>query len=413
MAGHRKGTRRRWSRLGCGIAVVLLPVPFLSYLLYCNQPLLPEPAPRTPPHPNGFVAAFDAVRLLTPAADGSPLARRDFVNPRVLREKLAPEKPGLDALRKSLRLEWAPPHIQDLSQEFPYLAQFRDGARKFAAESRLALAENRPAESMDRALDAIELGSRAGQGGPLVHGLVAMACAAIGVDQAERSVSRLSADEARRAGQRLDEVLARHPTLSQALEEERRIALATLRRVFRNELDTQLLAGGAPRDRNRRPPPWRFYPKPWAYREMDRGFRAYLAEAKMDAVDRRPIQLPREIISRMLLRPIEGVIGSFDQNQVGLRLLRLELALQEQRQRHGRLPGSLTQLAPALDSAATMDTYSGKLFVYKRKGEGYLLYSVGADGKDNGGAPAMGGADQSGDLVAGKLGRLPRDTARP
>jgi hypothetical protein len=238
-----------------------------------------------------------------------------------------------------------------------------------------------------------------------------MACAAIGVDQAERSVSRLSADEARRVGKRLEEIRARYVTLPQALEEERRIALATLRRVFRKELDTHLLAGGAPRDPSRRPPPWYLYPKPWAYREMDRGFRGYIAEAGKPVVDRQPVRIPKEIMSRMLLRPIEGIMGSFDKNLMGLRLLQTELALQEHRQRLGRYPESLSDLEPALAPSTVMDTYSGKPFIYRRKGEAYLLYSVGPDGKDNGGVPAARSSDPSGDLVAGRLGRLPQDAA--
>lgn len=413
MAGNKQRWRWRWSRLGCGVAIVLLPVPGLSYLLYCNQPLPRESEPRTPPNPNGFVAAFDAVRRLTPAPEGSPLVRRDFTNPRVLREKLAPEQAGLDALRKSLPLEWGAPHVQDLSQEFPYLPQFRDGARKFAAESRLALAEGRSGEAMERALDAIELGSRVGQGGPLVHGLVAMACAAIGVDQAERVVPALSAEEARWAGARLERLLARYPTLAGALEEERRVALATLRRVFRNELDTHLLAGGAPRDPARRPPPWYLYPKPWAYREMDRGFRAYIAEAEKPVVRRRPVELPREIMSRMLLRPIGDIAGSFDKNHVGLRMLRLELALQEHRRRRGGYPESAARLEPPVRTELWADPYSGTPYMYGRRGESYLLYSVGPDGKDDQGMPVKRGGGASGDLVAGKLGAPQQDAARP
>jgi len=389
-----------------------MPLPFLLYVFYCNQPLPPASAPRALPTPNGFVAGFDAVARLTPAPDGSPLVQRDFANPKVLREKLASEKPGLEDLRKSLRLDWGVPEIQDLSQNFPYLARFRDGARKFAAESRLALADKQPAESMDRALDAIELGSRVGQGGPLIHGMVAMSCAAIGADQAERSVAFLSAAEARRARLRLEEVQARYPTAVLALDEERRIALATLRRLFRNELDMQMLAGRKPRDPNRRAPPWYLYPKPWAYREMDRAFRAEIAEAAKLPVNRQPVTPPREILSRTLIPVIDGALPTFDRNHLWLQLLRLELGLREYQKQHGAYPKSLSQLGREFQAAAFVDPYSGKPLIYRGTAAEYLLYSVGPDGEDDGGVPQSRASDkekvEAGDVVAGKLGRYTR-----
>jgi hypothetical protein len=45
----------------------------------------------------------------------------------------------------------------------------------------------------------------------------------------------------------------------------------------------------------------------------------------------------------------------------------------------------LAELHPRYLSAIPMDPYSGRPLVYRRVGDTYVLYSVGRDGKDDGG----------------------------
>lgn len=60
------------------------------------------------------------------------------------------------------------------------------------------------------------------------------------------------------------------------------------------------------------------------------------------------------------------------------------LALREAKWRKGAFPDALGDLK-AVGFDAPLDRFSGKPLIYRRKGEGYVLYSVGPDGKDNGG----------------------------
>ncbi|MCC2670414.1 MAG: hypothetical protein K0Q72_2885 [Armatimonadetes bacterium] len=398
-----RGSRLR--TLGCGVPAALCVMAVVAYLIWANQPLVLPPNVQSNPSPNGFETAYDAVQLLTRAPDGSPLADRSFTNPRVLREKLAPEKPGLEMIRKSLRQEWSIPLPQDFTQEYPYLAQFRDAGRKFAAESRLALAEGQAGEAEQRALDAIEFGSCVGREGPLIQNLVGLALSAIGAAQAERAVPRLSAAEARQAGERLDRVTRQFPTPVAALEKERWVALSTLKRMFRGELDPRALSSGGTSTPSRGTPPWIIYPKPWSYQSMDRGFQGYIAEAKKPYPDRQRVPEPRELLSRLLLPTIERALVAFDKNQTALRILRLELALEEYRKTVGRYPQTLPELSPRVLAVVPVDPYSNQPFIYRPKTAGYLLYSVGPDGKDSGGVPSREPLNPavSGDVVAGQL----------
>ncbi|HTE19427.1 MAG TPA: hypothetical protein VK689_13720, partial [Armatimonadota bacterium] len=186
---------------GCGcIGLLLLPVLLLAgYLLWFNR--LPPPVVdrRVLPRPNGFDAVVAAVKRLKPAPKDSPIHQRT-APPEDIRRALIPDRDALNAVRKAMRLEYLTPAARDFWELLPYLAQYRDASRKFAAESRLALADGKPGPAVERALDAVELGSLAGRGGGVLHNLIAAALTTIGVPQAEQLVRQLSAAEARAAG---------------------------------------------------------------------------------------------------------------------------------------------------------------------------------------------------------------------
>lgn len=401
---------KRHNKVGCGILAAFCLFVVGGYLAWANQPLPLETKERPLPEPNGFVLAIDAASRLSPTPSGSPIADRKFTDAKVLRDKLAPDEPQLDDLRKSLRMEWGIPPVQDLSQKFPYLAEFRQAGRELAAESRLALAEGRPGDAAERALDAVELGARVGSRAPLIHYLTGVSLSAIGTDQADRVAPKLSAAEAQRVGARMDRIIAGFPTAADAFREERGVALATLLRMFRGELDPRAVSSETrttPPPTPRATPPWFLYPKPWSYRSMDRGFRSHIAEAEKPYSERQPVPLPREPLARLLLPILDQALMAAERNRTSLRILRLEVALQEYRGRQGVYPASLAALTPQILHTVPDDPYSGQSFIYRPGAGSYRLYSVGPNLKDDGGVPILGDFTQrtaSGDLVAGRLG---------
>jgi hypothetical protein len=71
-----------------------------------------------------------------------------------------------------------------------------------------------------------------------------------------------------------------------------------------------------------------------------------------------------------------------DRNAQVRQNLQVAFALAAYHRDHGRYPASLGDLTPAYLAKVPPDTFSGKPLVYRPGAKGYLLYSVGANGKD-------------------------------
>jgi hypothetical protein len=81
-------------------------------------------------------------------------------------------------------------------------------------------------------------------------------------------------------------------------------------------------------------------------------------------------------------RQVQTAAERTDQSQ---RNLWVAFALAAYRADHGRYPEKLGDLAPKYLAAVPDDLFSGKPLIYRLEGKGYLLYSVGVNGKDDGG----------------------------
>jgi hypothetical protein len=67
------------------------------------------------------------------------------------------------------------------------------------------------------------------------------------------------------------------------------------------------------------------------------------------------------------------------------RLTQCALAVERFRSAHNRLPESLSDLTPQWLPTALIDPFDGKPLRYRVLDVGYLIYSVGEDGGDDGG----------------------------
>jgi hypothetical protein len=63
------------------------------------------------------------------------------------------------------------------------------------------------------------------------------------------------------------------------------------------------------------------------------------------------------------------------------------LALERYRLRHKRFPGSLNELVPEFVSEVPIDYMDGKPLRYRLDGDQFVLWSIGPNGKDDGGTP--------------------------
>jgi hypothetical protein len=109
-----------------------------------------------------------------------------------------------------------------------------------------------------------------------------------------------------------------------------------------------------------------------------------------------------EAFFRALKIPDMGeMFGDFSLSSAVLKTLRIEtarrvvvtaIALKRFQLKHGKSPETLNEMVPEFSPAVPVDPYDGKPLRYHPNADGmYLLYSVGEDGKDDGGDPSLQG----------------------
>jgi hypothetical protein len=96
--------------------------------------------------------------------------------------------------------------------------------------------------------------------------------------------------------------------------------------------------------------------------------------------------LPRwHILSRTLLPPLPRALIRESTAIARLRTAGLALAMERYRLANGVLPDSLGDLVPRFVDVVPADPYDGRPLRYQKLTKGYVVYSVGEDGNDDGG----------------------------
>jgi hypothetical protein len=110
----------------------------------------------------------------------------------------------------------------------------------------------------------------------------------------------------------------------------------------------------------------------------------FAACQQLAAITNQPSRL--FVLSRMLLPALGGFHIREADHVARVRVTTAALAVERFRVTHtNALPGNLDQLAPAYCNAVPADPYDGKPLRYKTHGGSYVVYSVGSDGRDDGG----------------------------
>jgi hypothetical protein len=92
------------------------------------------------------------------------------------------------------------------------------------------------------------------------------------------------------------------------------------------------------------------------------------------------------IMSRLLLPRVTGMLARDAEHRARLRTALSALAVERWRAVHGgELPKSLTALVPVYLPAVPHDPYDGQSLRFKRLARGFVVYSIGVDGRDDGG----------------------------
>lgn len=92
-----------------------------------------------------------------------------------------------------------------------------------------------------------------------------------------------------------------------------------------------------------------------------------------------------DVLMGLLIPAVRKVQGAQDRGEQVERNLHVAFALAAYRADEGGYPAKLDELVPKYLPALPNDLFAGKPLAYKQEGKGYLFYSVGQNGKDDGG----------------------------
>jgi hypothetical protein len=91
------------------------------------------------------------------------------------------------------------------------------------------------------------------------------------------------------------------------------------------------------------------------------------------------------IMISLMLPAFDKVQGALERCEQGQRNLHLAFALAAYQRDHGQYPAKLEELTPKYVESIPDDLFSGNPLIYRLVDKGYLLYSVGPNGKDEDG----------------------------
>lgn len=98
-----------------------------------------------------------------------------------------------------------------------------------------------------------------------------------------------------------------------------------------------------------------------------------------------PYPLVDFLICRLRLGSDGSTIQHVARMNVQVDICRASLAIEQYRLAHNNPPNKLDDLIPAYLAAIPIDSFDGQPLRYKKLPKGYVVYSVGVDGKDDGG----------------------------
>lgn len=238
-----------------------------------------------------------------------------------------------------------------------------------------------------------------------------------------QALDHLNATQARAAMARMHDLIQQQVSLADMLQEEKWAMQASLLGLF-NDADWRqelwiMTAGGPWPDTRNAVYRWLDPHQKWVFREMKTPRQvmdaysavmdAMIAQARRPYADGAPIAIANSVVERLCWLPAKSA-DLVTRNEVENTMLLTAFALQAFHAEHGAYPTTLAALIPGYQSApADPFGHPGATLKYRQRGTQYLLYSVGPNGKDDGGveirckiySERWHEAHYSGDIIAG------------
>ena len=290
----------------------------------------------------------------------------------------------------------------------PHLSSMRQGARLLTLEAIVRTEGGKADAAAESLVAGLRLGHALRAEPVLITALVRIACGTIGVGQVQRWVSRSTPSP--RALEKVQDALraeADRKILEKVFLAERCFGMDIYQNYVLNPKNKDLagLIGAQPG-----PEALAMRLVPRAYFRMDMAHYIDLMTQYVEA-SRKPYpesfragarvgrdmeqQIPRHyIICRMLIPALGRVFAQGQLHVARLDCARVGLAALRYRAKHGGLPDKLEALAPDLIAALPPDPYSGKPLFYRKAADGFVIYAIGDNGKDDGGDIERAGGEQ-------------------
>ena len=122
-------------------------------------------------------------------------------------------------------------------------------------------------------------------------------------------------------------------------------------------------------------------------RELARSNRERVWIARREGESLRSVAAQRMggILLGLLTPAVSAVLTAEERAATNMQLTQLAFPLGAYRTEQGEYPAELAKLVPKYIAELPKDVYTGADFRYRREGKGYVLYSLGPNGKDEGG----------------------------
>ena len=309
-------------------------------------------------------------------------------------ELLKENQPALDLFREGLKQEYMTPSYRSMDALFPYLANDRKFARLLTLEAQVRELKGDWKGALQSHFDAMEAGNSVKKGGVIIHSLVGVACQAIGQRGTYRLFDPLNQAESKSSLDRLIKIDKEDYPMSETFLQEKYCLQAGMMDIFQHHSSYQEIVkllgnDGSRTDSKLQAVRFFFTDRRRILTQYGKYMDVVSANAMVPYASRPPVpQLPGDPFLQMLLPVTSQARFPAERISVANKLLIVGLALKIYKGEHGKYPSKLSEVVPSILTTLPNDPFAlSGTFQYRLDKKGYVLYSVGPDGKDDGGTP--------------------------
>ena len=413
--------------------VLLLPLGIGAFFSHINAPPVVAIAPYPKaPQPNGYdlyVQAGTMIKAAKPPV-GTANDPQLVTDPKVAAQRyglkrkeawLAANRPGYAVFERALQTPSLAPPARSFSGASSNAA-LRELARNTLARSDTFLMRGESGKALQSDLDIVQMGHEMRRGGALIATLNGTAIGAMGRSGTHVLLDKLDAAQAKAGARRLEKLLQKRWNLAEVLTERKYSEQSSWLEIFQKGKWRQP-ASFAQDETPSLGERWQVYTisKQRIIDDIGLNLDRQIANARLPYAQKGTAPQP---LDNVFLDGFSGIGDKMRFNNArdlaGDQLLMLRLALRAHRLEKGVYPPALKALTPNYLSASPADPFGGgQPWRYQRDGQNYKLWSIGPDGRDDGGKPIafnkpshkrlesrpnLPGArpDSIGDIVAGK-----------